>query len=58
MNNDGKNSHRDYWKANKALIRSLLIIWTIASLGMSILFVIPLNALKIGNLLFGFWMAQ
>ena len=47
-----------YWQANKALIRNLLLIWAIASLGMSILFVVPLNSLKIGNLPFGFWMAQ
>jgi putative solute:sodium symporter small subunit len=47
-----------YWKANKALIRNLLIVWAIVSLGMSILFVIPLNGLRIGNLPFGFWMAQ
>lgn len=58
MNDDDRNPRKDYWRANKALIRNLLIIWAIASLGMSIVFVAPLNALTIGNLPFGFWMAQ
>lgn len=56
MNND--NLRKAYWKANKALIRNLLIVWAVVSLGMSILFVIPLNHIKLGSLPFGFWMAQ
>jgi putative solute:sodium symporter small subunit len=47
-----------YWRANTALIRNLLIVWAFVSLGCSILFVEPLNNLKLGNLPFGFWMAQ
>jgi putative solute:sodium symporter small subunit len=57
MNGDDLRK-KAYWKANKALIRNLLIIWAVVSLGMSILFVVPLNNLTIGNLPFGFWMAQ
>ena len=47
-----------YWKANTALIRNLLIIWAVVSLGMSILFVGPLNNIRLGGVPFGFWMAQ
>ncbi|PSB03453.1 DUF4212 domain-containing protein [Merismopedia glauca CCAP 1448/3] len=38
--------------------RQLLIVWALVSLGFSILFVEPLNGFRIGNLPFGFWMAQ
>ncbi|MBW4621976.1 MAG: DUF4212 domain-containing protein [Cyanosarcina radialis HA8281-LM2] len=49
-----------YWRANTALIRNLLIIWVIVSIGLSILFVEPLNAVKLpgGNVPLGFWIAQ
>ncbi|HEY9838495.1 MAG TPA: sodium/substrate symporter small subunit, partial [Vampirovibrionales bacterium] len=47
-----------YWRANKALIRNLLIAWGIVSIGCSILWVQPLNLIRIGGLPFGFWMAQ
>lgn len=47
-----------YWRANTALIRSLLVIWAVVSLLCSILLVEPLNAVRIGNVPLGFWMAQ
>ncbi|MBE9031110.1 DUF4212 domain-containing protein [filamentous cyanobacterium LEGE 11480] len=47
-----------YWRANTRLIGTLLAIWAIASLVMSILLVEPLNTIKIGQVPFGFWMAQ
>ncbi len=47
-----------YWRENKALIRNLLIAWAIVSIGCSILFVVPLNNLRLGGVPFGFWMAQ
>jgi putative solute:sodium symporter small subunit len=47
-----------YWKKNKALIRNLLIVWAVVSLGMSILLVQPLNRFNFGQVPFGFWMAQ
>lgn len=47
-----------YWRANKALIRTLLIIWALVSIVMSILLVEPLNSFQIGGVPFGFWMAQ
>ncbi len=49
---------RAYWRANIRLIRNLLIIWGIVSLGLSILGVSPLNNITLGKLPFGFWMAQ
>ncbi len=49
---------RAYWRANVRLIRTLLIIWALVSLGCSILFIPLLNQIKLGNLPLGFWMAQ
>ena len=51
-------SRQSYWRANKALIRNLLLIWALVSLVMSILLVKPLNSFQIGGAPFGFWMAQ
>lgn len=51
-------SRHAYWRANTNLIRNLLIIWAVVSLGCSILLVQPLNEIHIGRLPFGFWMAQ
>ena len=51
-------ARKAYWRANTSLIRNLLIIWAFVSIGCSILFVEPLNAIKLGGLPFGFWMAQ
>ncbi|MDJ0901275.1 MAG: DUF4212 domain-containing protein [Xenococcus sp. MO_188.B8] len=47
-----------YWRSNVRLIRNLLIIWMLVSLGCSILLVPLLNNLTLGNVPFGFWMAQ
>lgn len=54
----GKDKRQAYWRANTALIRNLLIVWALVSLVFSILLVEPLNALRIGGLPLGFWMAQ
>lgn len=53
-----ENNKKAYWRANIALIRTLLIIWAVVSFGCSILFVQLLNNLKIGSVPLGFWMAQ
>ena len=53
-----KNQNREYWRANKALIRNLLIVWAFVSFVLSILLVQPLNTIKLGGIPFGFWMAQ
>ena len=47
-----------YWRENITLISILLLIWASVSLGCSILLVKFLNNITIGNLPFGFWMAQ
>jgi len=52
------NKRQAYWRANTALIRNLLIVWALVSLVFSILLVEPLNALHLGGLPLGFWMAQ
>ncbi len=52
------NNHRAYWRSNTRLIRNLLIVWAVVSLGCSILFVQPLNTIILGKIPFGFWMAQ
>jgi len=53
-----QNNRRAYWRANTSLIRNLLIIWAVVSLGLSILLVQPLNAVKLGGVPLGFWIAQ
>lgn len=55
---DAPNTRKEYWRKNKALIRNLLLIWAIVSMGMGILLVELLNSLKVGRVPFGFWMAQ
>ncbi|MCU0518081.1 MAG: DUF4212 domain-containing protein [Oscillatoria sp. Prado101] len=55
MNEDKRQA---YWRANTGLIRNLLIVWAVVSLGCSILLVEPLNNLRMGGLPLGFWMAQ
>ena len=47
-----------YWRANTALIRNLLIVWGLVSLVFSILLAQPLNAIRLGSVPLGFWMAQ
>jgi len=47
-----------YWRANKALIRNLLIVWALVSIVFSILLVEPLNLVRFGSVPLGFWMAQ
>ena len=55
MNQDKR---RAYWRANKVLIRNLLIVWALVSVVFGILLVQPLNTIKLGSLPLGFWMAQ
>jgi putative solute:sodium symporter small subunit len=55
---NAEERHQAYWKANVRLIRTLLIIWAVVSLGCGILFVRLLNTISLGNIPLGFWMAQ
>lgn len=54
-----KYKDRDgYWRANTNLIRNLLIVWGLVSIGLSILLVKPLNLINFGQIPLGFWLAQ
>jgi len=47
-----------YWRANLRLMAKLLAVWFVASYGLGILFVEPLNRFKLGGFPLGFWFAQ
>ena len=47
-----------YWRRNLRLVAKLMTAWFIASFGLGILFVEPLNAIKLGGFPLGFWIAQ
>ena len=47
-----------YWRANLRILAILMSIWFVVSFGCDILFVEPLNEIKLGGFRFGFWMAQ
>ena len=49
---------RAYWKRNLRLLAVLLGVWLLASLGLGILWVRPLNAFQLGGFPLGFWFAQ
>jgi putative solute:sodium symporter small subunit len=53
-----QEQRKSYWRANTTLIRNLLLVWGLVSIGFSILLVQPLNKIHLGNLPLGFWMAQ
>lgn len=47
-----------YWKQNLRLLAILLTIWFIVSFGFGILWVDPLNTIRLGGFQLGFWFAQ
>jgi putative solute:sodium symporter small subunit len=47
-----------YWRANLRLLALLLAVWFLVSIGLSILFVVPLNQLRIAGFPLGFWFAH
>ncbi len=47
-----------YWQENLKLMRTLLIIWFLASFGCGVLLVDILNSIQIGGFKLGFWFAQ
>ncbi|MEZ5595838.1 MAG: DUF4212 domain-containing protein [Pseudomonadales bacterium] len=47
-----------YWRENLRLMGILLAIWFVVSFGCGILFVEPLNQLRLGGFKLGFWFAQ
>lgn len=52
-----KQTH-GYWQANLTLIRHLLVVWAFISFGTAIVLAKFLNHFELGQLPFGFWMAQ
>lgn len=48
----------EYWMKNLRLMVILLAIWAAVSYGAAILFVEPLNSIKMGGFPLGFWFAQ
>lgn len=58
MNTPANNSSAAYWKANLRLMVILLSIWFVCSFVLGILFVDPLNAIRLGGYKLGFWFAQ
>lgn len=55
-----RSSKRDdeYWRANRRLIATLLLIWAAVSFGAGILLVDVLNKWSFFGLPLGFWVAQ
>ena len=53
-----KERRKAYWQANLRILAILMSIWFVVSFGCGILFVEPLNQIKLGGFKFGFWMAQ
>jgi putative solute:sodium symporter small subunit len=49
---------RAHWRDNLRIMSLLLTIWFVASYLLGIVFVEPLNAIKIGGFPLGFWFAQ
>jgi len=49
---------KHYWRQNVRLILALMAVWALVSIGAGILFVEFLNQFSLGNMPFGFWMAQ
>ncbi len=50
--------HRAYWRANLRLVFLCLVIWFVVSYGFGILLVEPLNEIRLGGFMLGFWFAQ
>lgn len=46
------------WRASVTLVLALLSVWFVVSFGCGILFVEPLNEIRIGGFPLGFWFAQ
>jgi putative solute:sodium symporter small subunit len=58
MKDDEKEKAKRYWKENLSYLMILLGIWFLVSYGAGILFVEPLNAIRMGGFKLGFWFAH
>jgi putative solute:sodium symporter small subunit len=55
---DERRRSMAYWRANLRWLAILLSIWFLVSFGCGILFVEPLNEIRVGGFRLGFWFAQ
>ena len=55
---DSNNSASEYWAANVRLLTVCLVIWFVVSYLFGIILVEPLNNIRIGGYMLGFWFAQ
>lgn len=53
-----KKKLKKYWRRNLLYLLLLLIIWFAVSFGCGILFVKPLNEIRLSGFKLGFWFAQ
>lgn len=53
-----KQDFKAYWRANLALVLTLLVIWFLFGCVFSIFLVEPLNQWRIGSFPLGFWISQ
>jgi len=47
-----------HWQQNLRMVALLLVVWFAVSFGLGILWVEPLNAVRIGGFPLGFWFSQ
>lgn len=47
-----------YWRRNRRIVALLLVLWAIVGLGLGIVFVEPLNEIRMGGFKLGFWFAH
>ncbi len=55
---DAQERARAYWRANLRAMAILLTIWFVVSFGLGIVFVEPLNRIRLAGFPLGFWFAQ
>ena len=53
-----KQNRQGYWRDNIRIVSVLLCIWFLVAFCASILFIVPLNRIQVGNIGLGFWFAQ
>jgi len=49
---------QEYWRKNVRFMSFLLCIWALVSYGCGIIFVEPLNSIRLVGIPLGFWFAQ
>lgn len=47
-----------YWRSNLRLMAALLVVWFVVPFGLGIVFVEPLNQIRLMGFPLGFWFAQ